>query len=168
MPEKYLVVINPTGLQALNLSEVIPQVELIIKKKLKWYLISFGGIIEEEFLKIDLSNYLGAWRQELTPDNFSKFDYGPYFEFHEGSVVGVEKKIKVPRVNADNFLFDVSEICISYDHLNTAAIFTKNDFLIDELIKVLTNLDRHPYIRDSTGQKIELPMLMAEGVIRVD
>ncbi len=168
MPEKYLVVINPTGLQALNLSEVIPQVELILNKKLKWYLLSFGGKIEEEVLNIDLSNYLGWWRQELTPDILSKLDYGPNFEFHEGSVVGVEKKIKLPILNADNSLSAVSEICIGYDHLNIATITSKNDFLIDELTNVLTSVDRYPYIIDSSGQEIELPVLMADGVIRVD
>lgn len=168
MPEKYLVVVNPTGLQAFNLSEVIPQVELVLKKKLKWYLLSFGGNFEEEFLNIDLSNYLGLSKQELTPEIISKFDFGPHCEFHEGSIVGIEEKIKLPMFNVDKFLIDESIICLSYDHLNTASIFSKSAYLIDELAKVLTRLDRYAYLRDSSGQKIELPVLMAEGVIRAD
>lgn len=166
MTEKYLVLINPTGEQVLNLSQVIPLVELILNKKLKWYLLSFGGKIEEDILNVKLSNFLGSWKQQLTSEIISKFDYGPYCEFHEGSVVGIEENIKLPVTNKDKFLVDKSEILISYDHLNTAAIFAKSDHLIDELLKALKSLDRYPYIRDSSGNKIDLPALMAEDVIR--
>ncbi len=161
---KSLFLVNPNGSQVFDLSEVIPHIELILKEKLKWYLISFFGIINERKLGLKLSKLYGINRRELGDDILSKFDFGPYCEFHEGFVAGFKKEHSFKTNYSTDKLFKVSTVVIGYDHLNTGAITSHLDFLIDDLALKLTKLDRYPSSVDSFGNQIEFPMLPAEGV----
>lgn len=143
---KSLVVINPTGLQVFNLSELIPLIESTLGKKLHWFLDNFGGNIDEDALNIDLRNYYGWFRNELTPEILSKFDHGPYCEYHEGSVMGFEKRPNFLEFVSEKKLFNLCSVSISYDHLNTGSIWAK----------------------DEAGNRKELPMIPAADWVNRD
>ncbi len=165
---KSLVVINPTGLQVFNLSELIPLIESTLGKKLHWFLDSFGGNIDEDALNIDLRNYYGWFRNEITPEILSKFDHGPYCEYHEGSVLGFEKRPNFLEFVSEKKLFNLCSVSISYDHLNTGSIWAKDERVIDELINTLVELDRYPRDEDEAGNRKELPMIPAADWVNRD
>lgn len=158
---KSLVVINPTGRQAFNLSELIPLIESILDKKLHWFIDDFGGNIDEDALQIDFRNYFGWFRKELSREILSKLDYGPHCEYHEGSVMGFEKRPAFSEFVFEKNLFALCTVCISYDHLNTGSIWALDERVTEELVNALVELDRYPREVDEAGNKIELPMLPA-------
>ncbi len=163
---KVLNLINPTGDQVLNLSQVIPQIEEILQKNLHWYLISFFGNINSKKLGLNLSKLDGPKRQELTSEILKKFDYDTNCEFHEGFVAGFQKTHYFKKEYSVDELKEICDVLIGYDHLNTGAITAQEDFLIDKLTDILSHLDRYPSLTDSSGKIIKLPAQLAEGIER--